>query len=404
MKTHLLLLVACLCLVVAGCKKDVDQLTTANQENSGRTVADNPGFNMLCSNDPFPDASWVPYSSQFAFNIPVSAESKTDPNSQAIIAWILSNGQHPSNVVFRKDGLTGEPTFWARTNDPEYTMECLFCPYWESLSFDKSTIRIPFGAMVEKDEAAMPKDVNDYLNQPDAHITIIDPTGMEYDFWGGRRGVPVDPPGKGIRPRKLDDVFSFSFAGRLAITGDGLSQEGKANAAALGGLAGRIRAEELLAGRINHAIALVVAGVSPVPRALTRGHNALVSPNPNAPALGSRIHLNMSLTEIDHLAATYGIPNWQVIILKCLSEYGGFVTDTGTQDFFALEFESGSQYTSVGLADRYLEFAKNNGFTHKAQGEQSDYLPSHYVGWWGVADGKLDYKTHIWSRLRVLAE
>ena len=46
----------------------------------------------------------------------------------------------------------------------------------------------------------------------------------------------------------------FSWGGRARIDGDGIS-EGHATAAHFGNLAGRTRAEELLADKIEHALA-----------------------------------------------------------------------------------------------------------------------------------------------------
>jgi hypothetical protein len=143
-------------------------------------------------------------------------------------------------------------------------------------------------------------------SDPDAHLTLVDvDSGWEYDLWQVQRSP--------IRSRDGAQL-NISWGGRARIDGSGLAADanGQGTAAGFGNLAGRIRAEELLGGAINHALFIVIdcdngSFVYPA-----RAHDKPCATDvANAPPMGARLQLAMSRAEIDALP----VPEWKKILL-----------------------------------------------------------------------------------------
>jgi hypothetical protein len=132
-----------------------------------------------------------------------------------------------------------------------------------------------------------------------------------------------------------------------------------------------IRAPELAAGHINHALFIVLKcaakgtgfgygatatsyGSSYVYPA-THGGSVCPAEDTNAVPLGAHFMLAMSDAQIQALS----VPAWKKTILTALAHYGGYVGDTGGPGF-ALMFESSTTYTALGLPDPLVVFAKLN--------------------------------------------
>lgn len=191
----------------------------------------------------------------------------------------------------------------------------------------------------------------------DGHMTIVTPDGWEYDLW--RAQAP--PAGGG--------TLTFAWGGRTRIDGSGLGSGGTASG--FGNLAGMIRAPELIAGKINHALFLTVrctadnssfgygtlAGTqtSSYVYPATSGGSSCPAGETNAPPMGAHFMLAMSDTQIQALA----VPTWKKTVLTALAHYGGFVGDTGGPGF-GFMFESGTTYTALGLAEPLVGFAQAN--------------------------------------------
>ena len=71
--------------------------------------------------------------------------------------------------------------------------------------------------------------------------------------------------------------------------------------------------------------------------------------------MGARFQLAMPLEEI----AALPVPPWKKTILRAMAEYGMYMGDTGGQ--WGVAFESGATYTSFGLEDEMVRFARENG-------------------------------------------
>ena len=180
----------------------------------------------------------------------------------------------------------------------------------------------------------------------DAHLTVVDQaTGWEYDLWD----VRYKPTGGG----RLD----FGWGGRTRIDGDGRGSD--ATAAQFGNLAGIIRAPELAAGVIPHALFTVIKCGAASPRYVypATKSGTICSDSTGAPPMGSHLWLAMSDAQIEALA----VPRWKKTILHAMADYGMFMGDTGSGSW-AIQAESGQTYTSFGREDQLVAFARANGW------------------------------------------
>jgi hypothetical protein len=281
--------------------------------------------------DSIPGADWRPYADSSPFNQPVT-DATVVPNSQSYVNDALQWGT-PGNLATATNSTTdyGHPTFYAQPNDATYTLHAT--GNW-SQSIQGLQIQIP--------SDAAPAD------GADGHMTVIEPDGWEYDFW------QVQSMSNG--------VLTFTAGGRTMITGNGLGSN--ATAAGFGNLAGIIRAPELAAGNIDHALFIVLKctsdnnsfgyGTVDSPGDTSNGSylypadagGSVCPAGESSVPLGTRFWLDMTDSQIQAL----NLPSYQTTILTALATYGGYVGDTGGPGF-AFEFESSMTYTQLGLPD-----------------------------------------------------
>jgi hypothetical protein len=246
--------------------------------------------------------------------------------SAAVVRRTLGFGL-PANLVAGEADSEWDfshPVYWSRSSDPIFTVACV-AP-WGTCEVEGMQVRIP--------DAARPAAGDD------GHLAVVDQeSGWEYDFWQ----VRSKPAGGGR--------LVVSWGGRTRIDGDGLGSN--ATAAQFGLLAGVIRAQELEAGVIDHALFGVVkcsSGRAVWPAA---GTGSRCADPADAPALGTRFQLALSDAQIEALA----VPAWKRTILRAMARYGVIVGDTGGSGF-NLQFESGTSYTSFGYEDPLVAFAR----------------------------------------------
>jgi hypothetical protein len=281
----------------------------------------------------WPGACWRPYATSSPFNRPLPASPRLASNSSAVVRRVLGFGK----VQSLDAGTAGtpddwaHPTYYSQSSDPVFTLHCTEA--WGVCQIEGHKIRIP--------DAAKPAAGGD------GHMTIVDQqSGWEYDLWM----VSSKPRGGGR--------LSFAWGGRTRIDGDGLGSD--ATGSGFGNLAGIIRAPELEAGEINHAIFMVASCTSgrhvyPANQS-GRACNTIGRSNTDAPAMGARFQLAMSDSQI----AALPVPNWKKTMLRAMAKYGLYLGDTGSGSW-AIEAESGQTYTSFGYQDRMVDFARRNG-------------------------------------------
>lgn len=279
-----------------------------------------------------PPACWRPYSRSSPFNQKIPTGARIAPNSARVVKRVLGFG--PMEHLSAGDAGTtndyGRPTYFNRPGDALFTVHCT--ERWGTCAVEGARVRIP-------DAARVPGGT-------DHHLSVVDQaTGWEYDFWG----VRSKPAGGGR--------LVVRWGGKTRIDGDGLGSG--AVAAGYGTLAGTLRAEELQAGVINHALAMTVlcdsGGYVYPADAVSTPCSALGRSNKDAPALGMRFQLAMRPSQIDAL----DVPGYQKTLLRAMARYGMYVTDTGGT--WGILKESALVTTSFGLEDRWVAIAKAVG-------------------------------------------
>ena len=284
----------------------------------------------------WPDGCWRPYGAASPFNQPLPDAPRVAPDSAQVVARLLSYGPMDHLVAGNADTVDdySHPTYYSQASDPLFTLHC-YESSWGRCAIEGMQIRVPDAARAAAGG--------------DAHLTVVDQAGgWEYDLYK----VRSKPAGGG--------VLEFRWGGRTRIDGDGLGSA--ATAANFGNLAGIIRAPELAAGHIDHALFMVAycdAGRFVYPAGKSgRSCAALGLPTADAPPMGVRLQLAMSASQIDALA----VPAWKKTILRAMARYGLIMGDTGG-GAWGIQAESGSTYTSFGTPDALVDFARASGWT-----------------------------------------
>ena len=178
-----------------------------------------------------------------------------------------------------------KPTYWARYTDPLVRLNAT-----GSSPIDGDVIRVPLGAR--------PAAGSDH------HMTIVQPDGWEYDLWNAQ---PIS-----------GGVLTYNAGRKIPIDGDGLNSA--ATSARFGNLAGRLRAQELEDGQINHAFfmaASTTATTAVYPADKSDGNN---DPAAGYPPMGTRFQLP------DHRCGAGSLPALEAEpILRAFRDYGGYL-------------------------------------------------------------------------------
>lgn len=311
----------------------------------------------------WPSACWRPYSQASPFNQRLPVHPRLSNASDRVVRRLTGWGPPSSYTAGEHDSANdyAHPTYWSRLSDPGFLVLCKYCP------IKGFRIRIPARARPAAGS--------------DRHMTIVaQGARREYDLWRARLDL-------------RSHVVRVGGGGRIGIGGSGLGSD--ATAGHFGNLAGILRAQELEAGRIDHAIFMIVHCVSgrtvyPASGAAfecsREGRSDL-----NAPPLGARFQLAMTDAEIRALE----LPPWKQAIYTAMAHYGLIVGDTGGGDSWSIQFESDSTYTSFGSEPLMARFAA----AHQGDG---------VTGWHDDGDGRftleLDDPRIDWrNRLRVVA-
>jgi hypothetical protein len=292
------------------------------QGASSTTDPCSPAFSLFEVGN-WPPACWRPYSDSSPFNRPIPANPALHPRSAEIVRRLVGFGLPTPERTGIAD--TGEdyskPAYFAKGTDPVAALR----------SSGSSPIN---GHRIHVPQGARPAGGSDH------HMTIVE-SGWEYDLYRAQA-----PSGGQLR---------YESGRRIRVDGSGL-QSG-ATAARFGNLAGRIRAAELEAGEINHALVMVVRCTSgryvwPAAKTDSRCSNPT-----DAPPMGARFQLDMSDAQIDALS----VPSWKKTILRAAAHYGAYVGDSTSSPWSLASFESGTTYTSFGVADPMVAFARRVG-------------------------------------------
>lgn len=285
-----------------------------------------------------PGACWRPYSGASPFNRVLPKAPKLVRRSRAIARRTVAFGAGPrwnSGEAFTSDDWS-VPVYFPLPTDPLYRVSCTKAR-WGTCDPQGMRIRIP--------AAARPSGARD------GHLAVIEQySGHEYDFWQARKA-------------ESSHALTASYGGVTAIGGgqaDGLGSE--ANAGSFGLAAGQIRASELAAGEIDHALFMTVRctngkSVWPAQRRSSGRPCARIGlPNADAPAMGQHFFLRMSAAQI----AALPVAQWQKTVLTAMARYGMYVGDTGG-DGWGLEPESPDPWVAFGRPDPWVTLGQQLG-------------------------------------------
>jgi hypothetical protein len=96
--------------------------------------------------------------------------------------------------------------------------------------------------------------------------------------------------------------------------------------------------------------------------------------------MGQHFWLDMTPAQIN----AQSVPGWQKIILRAMARYGMYVGDDGGNSW-ALQFESGDNYTSFGKHDPWIAYAHSQGIKgwyDSSIGRNTYYFSfKHAVAW-----------------------
>jgi hypothetical protein len=311
--------------------------TISSSASSGDSCT--AGFGSFAVSD-WPSGHWRPYAADSPINKPVPASPRIHPNSAAYVARLLSLGgigKVIGNVKPKYDWQV--PYYFSSPSDPLFTLD--FSENWGATSGYGSVgksiegkIRIP--------DAARYAGQGSGQTYPDAHLTVIDQSsGWVYDLYE----VQSKPAGGG--------TIVSRWAGRTRIDGSAFDG-GEATAWGGGRLAGVVRAQEWMAGKINHAL-YVVAKCTTGGYVTPAYHGAArCSDTTNALPTGARLWLDYSEAEI----AAAAWPEWKKTLVRAWANYGGYVGDTGGSGFNPVQIESPETYRSFGYADPLVDWAE----------------------------------------------
>jgi len=277
-----------------------------------------------------------PFSRTSPFNRPVRRHPNVAANSAHIVKRVVGWGPPAASYAGAAGTLKdwSHPVYFGRPSNPVYTIHQTGS--WANPDIEGRRIHIPASARP--------------AGGADAAFSVVEPDGWEYDFWRARR------------PGRNGGRFTADFGRRGRWDGDGLGtsrppHRGGTTAAAFSNAAGIIRVSEMKAGVIPHALFMSVNCYNgDVWPADTVGTSGRCSDPRNAPAMGQHFWLDMSRRRIDRLS----VPLWQKIILRAMAKYGMYVGDDGGAAW-ALQIESGDNYTSFGKRDPWVTYAKAHG-------------------------------------------
>ncbi len=312
-----------------------------------------------------PPACWRPFADSSPFNRKIPASPTLHPNSADIIDY-MSNNDPPAKLASNTGGVEndwGHANYFAKSTDPSYTIDCT--ESWGVCEPETGSYRIPEDAVPAGDPTELGMDRHLSVAQPNNSTTL--------DLW------------QSDVPSGLGGTLDAVWGGVSELDGSGLGSN--ATAAMFGSFAGVIRAQEMEAERIDHALFAVVPCTEDY--VYPAGKTAYECNDADAPPNGARLQLNMTEGEIEGLS----VPRWKKTILHALREYGMIVGDTGGGNAsFGLQFESGMVDRAFGNPEQMDQYAI------------SESVPSWYNASTGRTEHVFDLAPGVdwWNELRVV--
>jgi len=305
-------------------------------------------------------ALWAPYGCSSPWNQHVSANPTYASYSSSVIATEFGGG-NTQPVRDQEAGPYdyGHPIYYASASDPLVTLHCTsYCNRTDNGGYP-ATAHIP--------ALARP------AGGSDAHMAVIQPDGTEIDLWATTTPSGNWTAGSTLTAQAIANCGSFTAGSGFVPTGPAATAGGACLASGL------LRADELLAGSIDHALFLIsqcaVGWQYPAfPNASTD-----TCTSGTGPALGARLWYDVPDATTNTNA---NLKPWEKAILNALHDYGGYLEDdtSGGANASGIAFlaESGMASAMFGQTDPFAALA--------AQGWSGISIPGALQTRWVGAD------------------
>jgi hypothetical protein len=248
------------------------------------------------------------------FNTPIPADPVLDDNSAEWSSYIAGDGYEQATLLY-EDGV---PIYDANAATPRVRVRVT-----NDWGLHPTSVPIPAGATP--------------ATGPDGAMVVIDwSTRRHYDFWQARRG-PNGWTASWLTVASIDDS---------GVPGNNVG-------AGVSRLVGVVRAAEIAAGEINHALVFAAPFAGRdfrEPATKSDGANQIGVPTPMPE--GTRIQLDPSID----VAAIPGITRGEMAVAKALQTYGAYLIDNGGYRAMGFSFErpqagGTDPYPAAGLHD-----------------------------------------------------
>ena len=230
-----------------------------------------------------------PFSGTSVWNTPIGSTGLVSNNAQ-LITNFKANTLYPNMALNRWAVSVAETT----SSSPLFDLSCWQYNPCTLTSF--GAIPIPTTALADPSS--------------DGHMAVYDSaSGRAWGMW---------------KASKSGSTWAAAAGEAVSTQGEGIVPSGMvgSNAANFPLLAGVVRPEEILQGRIDHALVFTLPEISSAGHVCPATHNDGSSSSPNALKEGMRLQLDPSLN-VDSLS----IPAWQKTIAKALQKYGMYLRD-----------------------------------------------------------------------------
>jgi hypothetical protein len=230
-----------------------------------------------------------PFAADSFWNTPLPADAAPGPGSEATVRYLVAHAERP-NLTLRAWGVSVAEV---HEGDPRYHVPCT---RYRCTLDAFGPVPIPLTAQPDP--------------EADGHLAVYDHAAeREWGMWQARRA---------------GDGWEASAGAAVSTAGDGLAPAdvGAGNAANFPLLGGLIRPEEILQGRIEHALVVGVPGIGAGPPVCPATHNAATSDDPDAPREGTLLQLDPQV-DVESL----GVPVWVAVVARALQTYGVYVRD-----------------------------------------------------------------------------
>lgn len=260
----------------------------------------------------------TPYAANCAFNTKVPAAPVVLSNSAAMVANAIQGG---AQNLTQRHGYT--PIYYASDSDPLVELRTS----GSGTSLRGRKIRCPLKAVPVPGGG-------------DAHMVVVQSNGDSYGFWETHPNIAggyIEANGCGVSNLN---------------TGNGADIQGNAIGAGFGLMAGTIRAQELVAGNIPHALIATLNStrIGHIPPAVHDDGSS--SPDSNVAQEGQLLYLPVS----DATIATWGLAPHEVGTAVAAREFGIYVSDKGGG--FGIKFEDTTSYQVMGATDPLDAYGK----------------------------------------------